>query len=343
MKVTTIGLDLAKTVFQVHGADASGRAVLRKRLRRGEVLRFFAGLEPCVVGLEACAGAHFWARELAALGHTVRLMPPRYVRPYVKTNKHDAADAAAICEAVTRPDMRFVPVKSADQQAGLVLHRVRELLVRQRTMLVNALRGHLAEFGIVAPKGLARVAELCALVADPREARVPPLARAALGEVVRQLEATSARLVALEKRLLAWHRASAASRRLAAIPGIGPLTASALVASVGAGTQFASARHFAAWLGLVPRQHSSGGKIRLGAISKRGDGYVRRLLIHGARAVIRWHQRAGTRPQPWLDALVARRPANVAIVALAHKNARIAWALLCRAQAYHPGGAPQPA
>ncbi len=270
-KVTTIGLDLAKRVFQVHGADAQGRPVLRKTLRRAKLMPFFADLPPCLVGMEACASAHYWARELQALGHEVRLIPPQYVRPFVKTNKNDAADAEAICEAVTRPTMRFAAAKSAEQQSVLMLHRARELLVRQRTMVINALRGHCAEFGIVVAQGAPKVEELIAIIEDADDTRLPSVAREALGALVAQLRSAQGRIKALEARLTAWHRSSAASRRLAAIPGVGVITATALVATIGDASQFRSGRQLSAWLGLVPRQHSSGGKKRLGRISKHGD------------------------------------------------------------------------
>jgi transposase len=334
MKITTVGLDLAKNVFQVHGIDAEGRSVLRKKLRRGELLRFFAGLERCVVGMETCSGAHHWARELRVLGHEVRLMPPQYVKPYVKTNKNDAADAAGICEAVTRPTMRFVAVKSEDQQAVLMLHRARDLLIRQRTMIVNALRGHFAEFGIVAAQGVWNIGKLVERLADPDERRIPDVARKVLGVLVEQLAALGTKLRELEAELLAWHRSNAASRRLETIPGIGPITASAIVATVGDGHQFVSARQFAAWIGLVPRQNSSGGKPRLGRISKRGDAYLRRLLVHGSRAVVRWRRASKATPSPWLTGLLSRRPTNVATVAMANKTARIAWAVLTRNETY---------
>ena len=274
MDITTIGFDLAKTVFQVHGADGEGRAVLRRKLRRGKVLAFFAGLPSCLVGMEACASAHYWAREIQALGHEVRLIPPQYVRPFVKTNKNDAADAEAICEAVTRPTMRFAPAKSAEQQSVLMLHRARELLVRQRTMVINALRGHCAELGLIVAQGASKVEELVAIIEDPGDVRLPPLAREALGSLVEQLHSAQARIKQLEATLLAWHRSNQASRRLATIPGVGVITATALVATIGDGAQFRSGRQLSAWLGLVPRQHSSGGKDRLGRISKRGDGYI---------------------------------------------------------------------
>jgi transposase len=331
-----IGLDVAKHVFQVHGVDSTGKPVLRKRLRRSELTRFFAAMSPCIVGLEACGSGHHWARELRRFGHDVRLMPPQYVRPYVKTNKHDAADAEAICEAVQRPSMRFVPIKEADQQAALTLHRSRELLVRQRTMLANAVRSHAAEFGLVVPKGIQRIPELCALIASSDPDVLPELAKSVLLTLATQIEVINLRILTLERQLVAWHRESAASQRLATIPGIGPITATAIVATVADPRRFTSARQFAAWIGLVPKQHSSGARERLGGISKRGDGYLRRLLVHGARAVIRWQRRPNARPLPWLAGLLGRRHVNVAAAALANKNARIAWALLTRHEIYVP-------
>ncbi len=273
MATAFIGLDLAKSVFQVHGVDAHGTVVVTKRLRRTAVLAFFANLAPCVVGMEACAGSHFWAREIARLGHTVRLMAPQYVRPYVKRHKTDRADAEAICEAVQRPSMRFVPVKSAEQQGTLAVHRVRAVLVAQKTQLINARRAHLAEFGVVAPQGAGKVTELTAVVADPEDARVPALAREVLQGLVDQLRDTERRIEELDARLAAQAKEDDVCQRLTTIPGIGPITATALAATVGDATVFASGRHLAAWLGLVPRQHSSGGKERLGGISKAGDGY----------------------------------------------------------------------
>ena len=331
-----IGLDLAKHVFQVHGVDAAGKMVLRKRLRRSEVTRFFVALEPCLIGIEACGSGHHWARELRRFGHDVRLMPPQYVRPYVKTNKHDAADAEAICEAVQRPNMRFVPIKEADQQAALMLHRARELLVRQRTMLANAVRAHAAEFGLIVPKGIQRLSELRALIAGADPAILPELAKSVLLSLIGQIDAVTVRVLALERKLIEWHRTNAASQRLTTIPGIGPITATAIAATVCDAARFSSARQFAAWIGLVPRQHSSGGRERMGGLSKRGDGYLRRLLVHGARAVIRWQRRAKARPLPWLAALLGRRHVNVAAAALANKNARIAWALLTKEETYTP-------
>jgi transposase len=333
-EITTIGLDLAKHVFQVHGVDASGTPVVRKRLRRGEVLAFFARLPGCLVGMEACATAHYWARELEAVGHEVRLMPAQYVKAYVKRNKNDAADAEAICEAVRRPTMRFVPIKTAEQQAALLVHRGRERLVRQRTALVNALRAHLAEFGVIAPLGLRNVARLIAVVRDESDARLPDLARQVLEVLATQVEQLEAAVAALEKQLMAWHKSSPVSRRLATIPGIGPVIATALAATVVEPKGFRSGREFAAWLGLVPRQHSTGGKARLGGISKRGNRYLRRLLINGASANLL--RSKATHADPWVIGLRRRRPSLVVAVALANKTARIAWAVMHRQQNYRP-------
>ena len=336
MQVTTIGLDLAKSVFQLHGVDARGRVVLRRRLSRSRLLEVFANLPRCVVGMEACSGAHYWARELEALGHEVRLMPPSYVRPYVKRNKHDPADAEACCEAAGRPSMRFVPIKSVEQQSVLLLHRGRELLVRQRTQLVNALRGHLAEFGVIAAKGISKIGELLALVADPSDGRLPPLARETLALLVEQLRGLERRIEELERRLVAWHRSNEVTRRLATIPGVGPITATALVATVGEPRVFTSARHFAAWLGLTPRQHSSGSRVWQGGISKRGCGYLRRLLVQGARSVVHWRGGRSGSHRAWLDGLRQRRPDHVVVVALANKTARIAWAVMARGEPFRP-------
>jgi transposase len=329
-KVSTIGLDLAKHVFQVHGVDEVGGVVVRKQLRRSAVLKFFAELAPCTVGLEACSSAHYWAREIAALGHSVRLMPPAYVKPYVKRGKNDAADAEAICEAVMRPTMRFVPVKSAEQQAKAMIYKVREVLVRQRTQLINALRSHLAEMGIVAAQGTSKLEQLIVVVRDQDDQRLPAAARGALQELVRQIEALGARLDPLDREIVAQVRASEAGRRLASVPGIGPIVAGALLAMVPDPGGFSSARHFAAWLGFAPRQRSSGGKQRLGSISKQGNRYLRSLLILGARNVL--CRSAGL--SAWLTALRARRPFRVAAVALAHKTARIVWALLVKGGTY---------
>ena len=334
MQITTIGLDTAKNLFQVHGADAQGRPVLKRKLARGKVLEFFATLPRCLVGLEACAAAHYWARELTKLGHEVRLMPPQYVRAYVKTNKHDAADAEACCEAVQRPGMRFVSVKGEDQQSLLMLHRVREQLLKQRTATINALRAHLAEFGIVAAQHRTGLRELLVVVADPEDRRVPPLARELLQVLAEHLRGLEERMAELDRRLLEVARSDAACVRLAAVPGIGPVIATALVATVGDARAFASGRHLAAWVGLVPRQHSSGGKERLLGISKRGDGYLRRQLMHGARALVKVSKGREGKPWAWIDGLLARRPFNVVVAAVANKLARIAWALLSRGEDY---------
>ncbi|ANY82111.1 transposase (plasmid) [Microvirga ossetica] len=341
MQITTIGLDLAKHIFQVHAVDEMGKVAIRKRLRRSEVLPFFAGLRPCLIGMEACATSHHWARELIKLGYTVKLMPPAYVKAYVKRGKTDAADAEAICEAVTRPSMRFVPVKSAEQQSVLMLHRMRALLIRQRTMLVNALRGHLAEFGIIVAQGINRVRELIKLMTDDSaDAVLPPLARRALAPLVDQLLDLQPRIRALEAELLAWHRQSQESRRLETIPGVGFITATALAATVPDPSHFRSGREFAAWLGLTPRPNSSGGKERLGRISKMGDGYLRTLLVVGATAVIRYARTKTAADTAWINSLLARKPARLASVALANKTARIAWAVLAKGEVYR---APAPA
>lgn len=333
MQVTTIGLDLAKHWFQVHGVDAGGQVAIRRKLRRSEVIGFFKSLPPCLVGIEACATAHHWARELSALGHEVKLMPPAYVKAYVKRNKNDAADAEAICEAVTRPSMRFVPVKDAEQQSVLMLHRVRSLLVRQRTMLVNALRAHMAEFGIIAPQGLRHVEDLITILAHQEE-RLPELARCILQTVVDQLNDTMLRTREIEARLAKWHRQSPLSQLLATIPGVGIMGASAIAATVVDPSLFKSGREFAAWLGMTPRQNSSGGKERLGATSKRGDKYIRSLLIAGAVAVLRHVRNRPTRDGEWVRGLLARKPTKVAAVALANKTARIAWAVMTRGDGY---------
>jgi transposase len=333
-KIETIGLDLAKHVFQVHGVDASGATVLRKRLGRGQVVTFFTGLPRCLVGLEACATAHYWARELRAVGHEVRLMPAQYVKAYVKRNKNDAADAEAICEAVRRPTMRFVPIKTAEQQAALLVHRCRERLVRQRTALVNALRAHLAEFGVIAPQGLRNVAGLIAIIRDRSDARLPAAARRVLEVLATQIEQLEGAVAALEKQLMAWHKSNPVSQRLATIPGIGPIIATALAATVVEASGFRSGREFAAWLGLVPRQHSTGGKARLGGISKRGNRYLRRLLINGASANLL--RSKATNADPWVIGLRRRRPSLVVAVALANKTARIAWAVMHRQENYQP-------
>lgn len=328
MKITTIGIDLAKSVFQIHATDAHGKAVLRRSLSRSQMIKFFKQLPPCLVGMEACGSAHYWARTLQSLGHEVRLMSPQFVRPYVKTNKHDAADAEAVCEAVRRPNMRFVAIKSVEQQSILALHRTRSGMVKARTAQSNQLRSLLGEFGIVVPRG---ISALCRAVPDLLEGEeLPASLRSLMARLHDQVRELDRQVLELEAEINAWHRASEPSKRLAQIPGIGPLTASALVASIGDIRHFHNSRQLAAWLGLVPKQHSSGGKVRMLGISKRGDTYLRTLLIHGARSVVR-HSKA---PLGWLPNLLARRPHNVATVAMAHKNARIVWALLAHDRDY---------
>jgi transposase len=332
-EVSTIGLDIAKSVFQVHGVDDTGAVVIRKRISRAKVLEFFGGLSPCLVGIEACPSAHHWGRELAALGHTVRLMPPSYVKAYLKRSKNDANDAAAICEAVTRPSMRFVPTKSEQQQSGLMLHRSRQLLVRQRTMLSNAIRGHMAELGIISAKGRNGTAALLQIIANTEDDRIPPIARFCLEVLARQYKALTAEIGSIDKRIHAWHRACEDSRRLEQIPGIGPIVATALVAEIGDWKQFRSGRNLAAWIGLVPKQHSTGGKERLGSITKQGNRYLRWLLVAGAMAVIRYARQHGTK-RLWITRLIERRPAKVAAVALANKIARMAWAIMVHGDRY---------
>jgi transposase len=333
MQITTIGLDIAKNVFQVHGIDANEKVVVRKQLRRSQVLTFFKALPPCLIGMEACATAHYWARELTKLGHRVRPMPAKDVKAYVKRNKNDAADAEAICEAVRRPTMRFVEVKSAEQQGRLMLHRTRDLLMRQRTQVINALRAHLAELGIAAAQGDAGLKELLKIIASDEDERLPTDAHASLIVLAMELQAMQTLIGSIEKRIMGQHRANEASRRLESIPGIGVIGATAITATVTDPKAFRSGRDFAAWIGLVPRQDSTGGKQRLGPISKQGDRYLRRILVVGAHAVLR---RARQQPEkyPWLTQLLARKPFKVVAVALANKMARIAWALLAKGGTY---------
>lgn len=335
MNITTVGLDLAKHWFQVHGVDAVGKVLVKRKLRRTEVITFFKALDPCLVGMEACASAHYWARELIALGHEVKLMPPAYVKAYVKRNKNDAADAEAICEAVTRPSMRFVPVKDADQQSVLMMHRVRNLLIKQRTMLINALRAHLAEFGIIAPQGLRHVEQLKRAIDEERLA-APEIARSMLRLLVEQLNDTQEKVKEIEARLEQWHRDSPVSKLLASVPGVGIMSASAIAATVNDPNLFRSGREFAAWLGMTPRQNSSGGKEKLGGTSKRGDKYIRCLLISGAVAILRHTRTRATKDAEWVRGLLARKPPKVAAVALANKTARIVWAVMKRGAAYQP-------
>ena len=333
-EVTTIGFDLAKNVFQVHGVDALGETVIRRQLRRRQVIPFFKDLAPCLIGIEACATSHHWARALRALGHEVRIMPANYVKAYVKRNKNDAADAQAICEAVTRPTMRFVAVKTAEQQSLMMLHRTRSLLVRQHTMIVNAIRVHMAEFGIVAPVGRRGMASLLSVISDTDDNRLPAAARPCLESLVAALTTVEREVASNERCIHAWHRSSEASRRLETIPGIGPIIATALVASVSDPSNFKSGRELAAWIGLVPRQNSTGGKERLGRISKQGDPYLRWLLVAGAMSVIRQGRKTGFANNPWLADLMQRKPTKVAAVALVNKNARTAWAVLVTGETY---------
>src|SRR6476619_1461160 len=319
--ITTIGLDIAKSVFQVHGVDADGQVMVRRQLKRRYVLAFFQKLPSCLVGIEACASSHRWSRELQALGHTVRLMPPAYVKPYVKRHKNDAVDAEAICEAVTRANMRFVATKTPEQQSCLTLHRTRHLFIRQQTSVINAIRAHLAEFGIVAPIGRHGVEQLLGVVADPHDRRLPEVARACVTALGAQLRMIKEQILGFDRLIRVWHRSNEMSMRLEAAPGVGPVLATALVAAVADPKSFRSGRNFSAWIGMVPKQHSSGGKNRLGSISKQGDRYLRGLFVAGALSVIRYAKIHGTKHRPWLTALLARRPTKVAAIALANKIA----------------------
>ena len=333
MNISTIGIDLAKNVFQVHGVDAQGDVVVVRKLRRAQVIEFFAKVPACLIGMEACATAHHWARELTKLGHTVRLLPPAYVKAYVKRSKNDAADAAAICEAVTRPSMRFVPIKTEGQQASLAVHRTRDLFICQRTQLINALRAHLAELGLVAEQGRDGFTKLVEMVWDEDNVSLPPAMRQALLAVVDQLEALGQQISKLDRVIMAQHKASDVSRRLESIPGIGVIGATAIAATVADPSAFKSGRDLAAWIGLVPRQHSTGGKEKLGGISKQGDRYLRRLLVVGATAVVR---QARLHPEKylWIMKLLAKKPAKVVAIAVANKTARIAWAIMAKGGHY---------
>lgn len=336
MKITAIGIDLAKNVLQIHGVDERGKAVLKKRLKRDQVTAFFANVPPCLIGLEACGSAHYWARRLQSFGHDVKLMAPQFVKPCVKTNKNDVADAEAICEAVSRPNMRFVPIKNGEQQSVLAMHRARQGFVKARTAQANQIRGLLAEYGIVIPQGIGYIAKRLPEILEDGENQLPGAFRQLLQRLGDHLKQLDRQVTELEVQIRNWHRESDASKKLEQIPGIGPITASALVASIGDAKSFQSGRQLAAWLGLVPRQHSTGGKQVLLGISKRGDTYLRMLLIHGARAVIRVAERRAGYAGSWLARLLARRNQNVAAVALANKNARIVWALLAQERDYDP-------
>ncbi|MDH2348619.1 MULTISPECIES: IS110 family transposase [unclassified Bradyrhizobium] len=332
--ISTIGLDIAKSVFQVHGVDAAGQVVIRRQLRRQHVLAFFQRLQACLVGIEACASSHHWSRELQALGHTVRLMPPVYVKPYVKRQKNDTTDAEAICEAVTRPNMRFVPTKTSEQQSCLMLHRARHLFVRQQTAVINSIRAYLAEFGIVGPVGRKGVEQLLEVVTDTADHRLPEVSRMCLIALGSQLRSLKAQILEFDRRIIAWHRSNVTSKQLDAIPGVGPALATALVASIADPKVFRSGRDFSAWVGLVPKQNSSGGKNKLGSISKQGDRYLRSLFTAGALAVIRYAKIHGSGHRPWLTGLLTRRPTKVAAIALANKIARMAWAMMARGERY---------
>jgi transposase len=336
MKMTTVGIDLAKNVFQVHGVDARGKAILRKQLRRGQVTEFFATLAPCLIGMEACASAHHWGRTLERVGHTVRLMAPQFVKPYVKTNKNDVADAEAICEAVSRPNMRFVPIKTIEQQAILSVHRVRQGFVKARTTQANQIRGLLGEFGFVIPQGIWNVTKCVPALLEDASNELPVPFRLLIARLTEHLKELDRQVKDLEKQIVVWHRSNDQSRKLEQIPGIGPLAASALVASIADARSFKNGRQVSAWLGLVPRQSSSGGKPTLLGMSKRGDAYLRTLLIHGARAAINVAKDKTDNTHRWLNNLLARRHANIAAVALANKNARSVWAMLARGREFKP-------
>lgn len=335
-EVSTIGLDIAKNVFQVHGIDREGHVVEQKKIKRANMLAYFAKLKPCLIGIEACATAHYWGRVLSSLGHEVKLIPPSYVKPYVRRGKNDAVDAAAICEAVTRPHMRFVAIKTEDQQAALMLHKARDLLIRERVRASNALRGHLAEFGFVFPVGEAGLREALAFVKEP-SGSLTVLGQKALCVLADQYVRLQVEILTLEKEILHWHKANAVSRRLATIPGIGPLAASAIAATVGDAAQFKSGRELAAWMGLTPRQNSSGGKERLGGITRQGNAYLRKLLVLGATGQLRDIRRDKAPGGTWFQSLCGRKPPRVALTALANKMARVAWVVMAKRCEYQSG------
>ena len=339
MKTTTIGIDLAKIVFQIHGVDERGKVSVRRQLKRAEMSSYFVNLEPCLIGMEACGSAHYWARKLEGYGHTVKLMAPQFVKPYVKANKNDMADAEAICEAVARPNMRFVAIKTVEQQAILSVHRARQGFVKARTAQGNQIRGLLAEFGIIIPQGIRSITKQMPEILEDGENGLPGAMRNLLERLTENLKEMDRQVKELEEKIQLWHRENAASRKLAEIPGLGPITASAIVATVGDAREFKNGRQLAAWMGLVPKQHSSGGKQNLLGISKRGDTYLRTLMIHGARAVIRFAE-SKAEPESWLRKLMARRNKNIAAVALANKNARIVWALLANDRMFRPDYTP---
>jgi transposase len=340
MNITTVGIDLAKNVFQVHGVDARGKVVLRRQLRREQVARFFVNLPSCLVGMESCASAHHWGRTLERFGHTVRLMAPQFVKPYVKANKNDVADAEAICEAVGRPNMRFVPIKSIEQQGILSVHRVRQGFVKARTAQANQIRGLLGEFGLVIPKGICHVARCVPGLLEDASNELPLALRQLIDRLTSHLKGLDQQVRELERQIIAWHRGSELSCKLEKIPGIGPLAATALVASIADARSFNNGRQVSAWLGLVPRQNSSGGKSTLLGISKRGDVYLRTLLILGARSAILMAKRQRENKNVWLLNLLNRRHSNIAAVALANKNVRTVWALLAHGRDFKPDYVP---
>lgn len=335
MKVTTVGIDLAKNVLQIHGADDNGKPLVRRQLNRNQVMTYFANLEPCVIGMEACGSAHHWARQLQSLGHEVRLISPQFVKPFVKTNKHDMADAEAICEAVTRPTMRFVPIKNVEQQAMLSLHRAREGFIGDRTATVNRIRGLMSEFGLVIPQGIGHVRSKVPELIEDATNELPGMFRGLIDQLLEHLKWLDKQIDQIESQINTWHRNNADSQRLAEMPGIGVITATALIAMIGNARNFKSGRELAAWIGLVPRQHSTGGKQTLLGISKRGDAYLRKLLIHGARALA-YHAGRKADSNNWLHKLVNRKHMNIAVVAQANKTARIVWALLAHGREFRP-------
>jgi transposase len=341
VNITTVGVDLAKIVFQVHAVDARGKVVLRKQLKRDQVSRFFANLPPCLIGMEACASSHHWGRVLEGFGHTVRLMAPQFVKPYVKTNKNDMTDAEAICEAVARPNMRFVPIKSVEQQSVLSLHRVRQGFVKARTAQANQIRGLLGEMGLVIPQGIRFIAQRVPALLEDASNELPLAFRQLIQRLTNHLKLLDEQVDAIHSQIVAWGRRCELSQKLQKMPGIGPLTATALIATIADVHSFKNGRQMSAWLGLVPRQNSSGGKSTLLGISKRGDTYLRTLLIHGARsAILAAKRRAAGREDSWLTKLLDRRHPNIAAVALANKNARTIWALLAHGRDFDPAYAP---
>ena len=342
MKVSTVGIDLAKNVFQIHGVNELGKTVFKKQLRRDQMAAFFVNLPACLIGMEACGGAHYWARKLKGFGHTVKLMAPQFVKPYVKTNKNDAADAEAICEAVARPNMRFVPVKDVEQQSVLALHTVRQGFVKARTAQANQIRGLLTEYGLIIPQGIWNITTRVPELIEDASNELPGSFRLLIQRLLEHFKELDTQVDELELQIVKWHRQSSASSKLAQVPGIGPITASALVASLGDAKNFDNGRQVSAWLGLVPRQHSSGGKQNLLGISKRGDSYLRSLLIHGARSVIYNGKDKTDQTCNWINAIVSRRNNNVAAVALANKNARIVWALLTHDREFRPDYTREP-